>query len=183
MNEKDDKKKEKEEKEKVEVDFGVGKLTFSGLFKGINDLVDIASKLSDESGEVKKEGKIKVGKDVKGVYGVNIRTMAGGKPHVETFGNIKQTDKGPVVEEEREPVVDVFDEKDHIQVIAELPGVYKRDIQIQVQGDILKISAKSGKRRYSKEVLLPHKVKEEEGSSSYKNGILDIKLQKEGNSN
>jgi len=175
------KKEEKKEKEKVEFDFGVGKMSFSGLFKGISDLIETAAKLSDESGEIKKEGEIKFGKDLKGVYGFNIRTMAGGRPNIETFGNIKQTDKGPIVDEERDPVVDIFDEEDHILVIAEIPGVLKKDIDLDVKGDILKIYAESGKRKYSKEVLLPRKVKGEGMSSSYKNGILEIKFQKRGN--
>jgi len=173
-----DKNKKKKTNEKVEFDFGVGKMSFSNLFKGIADFIETAAKLSDESEEIKKEGKIKLGKDIRGVYGINIRTMTGGKPHFETFGNIKQTDKGPVVEEEREPVVDVFDEADYIQIIAELPGVFKKDIHLEIKGDILEISAKSEKRRYSKEVLLPHKVKKEGMISSYKNGILEVKFQK-----
>jgi len=172
------KKREEKEKEEFEVDFGIGKLTFGSLFKGINNLVDLASKLSDEAGEIKKEGEIKIGDKMKGVYGFNIRTMAGGKPIIETFGNIKETPKGPVVEEEREPMADIFDEKDHILVVVELPGVSEDDIVVEVEGDILKISAQTEDRKYSKEILLPSKVREDEMGSSYKNGILEIMLYK-----
>ncbi len=79
-------------------------------------------------------------KDVKGVYGFKISTLSGGKSVIETFGNVKETAKGPVVEEVREPMVDVFDEKDHILVIVELPGVSKENIKVEVNGDILNIS-------------------------------------------
>lgn len=176
-------KKEKKEKEEFEVDFGIGKITFGGLFKGINNLVDLASKLSDEAGEIKKEGEIKLGDKVKGVYGFNIRTMAGGKPIIETFGNIKETPKGPVVEEEREPIADIFDEKDHILVVVELPGVSEEDVVADVEGDILKITAETEDRKYSKEILLPSKVKEDKLESTYKNGILELKLIKESQKN
>ena len=39
-----------------------------------------------------------------------------------------------MVEEVREPIVDVFDEEDHILVIAELPGVSEDKIKIEVAG-------------------------------------------------
>jgi HSP20 family protein len=168
----------KEEKE-FEVDFGIGKMRFGGLFKGIGNLIDLASKLSKEAGEIKKFGEIKgLPKQAKGVYGFSVRTLAGGKPIIETFGNLRETPKGPVVEEVREPMVDVFDEKDHILVIAELPGVSEEEIKINVEGDILKLTASNKDRRYAKEVLLPAKVKEGGMKSTYKNGMLEITLPK-----
>jgi len=172
-----EKKKKEEGKEEFKIDFGLGNHgTFGGLFKGISNLIDLASKLSEKSGEIKETGEIKLGKEIKGMYGFNIRTMAGGAPKIETFGNIKKTPKGPVVEEEREPVVDIFDEKDHILIVAEVPGVREDDISFELKGDILKLSAKSGDRKYSKEILLSSKVREDKIESSYRNGILEIKL-------
>ncbi|MEA1964196.1 MAG: archaeal heat shock protein Hsp20 [Candidatus Aerophobetes bacterium] len=169
----------KEGKEGIEFDFGIGKMRFGGLFKGIGDLIDLADKLSKETGEIKKAGEIKgLPKGAKGVYGFSVRTLVGGKPLIETFGNIKKTPKGPVVEEVREPVVDVFDEKEHILIIAELPGISEENIKIDIEGDILKLSAENKDRKYAKEVLLPAKVKKETIESSYKNGILEIKLEK-----
>jgi len=117
-------------------------------------------------------------KGAKGVYGFSIRTLAG-KPVIETFGNIRETKKGPVVEEVREPIVDVFDEKDHILVIAELPGVSEDEIKIEVAGDILNLTASDRDRKYAKEILLPSKVKASSLKTSFKNGILDITLEKE----
>jgi HSP20 family protein len=83
-----------------------------------------------------------------------------------------------VVEEIREPIVDVFDEKDHILVIVELPGVTEENIKINLEGDILKLSAENKERKYAKEVLLPAQVKKESMKSSYKNGMLELKLEK-----
>jgi HSP20 family protein len=47
---KEQKKSQKTEPEKgeVEINFGVGKISFGGLFKGIGNLIDLASKLSEE---------------------------------------------------------------------------------------------------------------------------------------
>jgi HSP20 family protein len=170
---------EKNEEKEFEVDFGVGKIRFGGLFKGIGNLIDLASKLGEEAEEFKKVGEIKgLPKQAKDVYGFSVRTMVGGKPIIETFGNLKETPKGPVVEEVREPMIDVFDEKDHILVIAELPGVSEDEIKIDVEGDILKLTASNKDRKYAKEVLLPAKVKKKGMESTYRNGILEITLPK-----
>jgi HSP20 family protein len=167
----------KEEKDEIEIDFGVGKISFGGLFKGLGNLIDLASKMSEEG--VEKRGEIKgLPKGVKGVYGFSIRTLAG-KPVIESFGNIRETAKGPVVEEVREPIVDVFDEEDHILVIAELPGVSEDKIKVEVVGDILSLTASDKDKKYAKEILLPGKVKPDSVKTFYKNGILEITLKKE----
>jgi HSP20 family protein len=170
------KNKEKDE-DKVEIDFGMGKIGFGGLFKGLGNLIDLASKLSEEG--VDKKGEISgLPKGARGLYGVSIRTMAG-KPVIETFGNIRETAKGPVVEEVREPIVDVFDEKDYIRLIAELPGVSEDKIKIEVTGDILNLTTSDTDKKYAKEILLPSKVNPQSLKTTYKNGILEITLEKE----
>lgn len=174
-------KENKKEEEGLEINFGIGKLTLGGLFKGIEKLVDLAAELKEAGGEIRKEGEIDLThlkKDMKGVFGFSIRTDIGGKPIVEPFGNIKRTPKGPTVEEEREPITDVFDEKEEVRVYAEMPGVNEEDIELDLREDILDISAQSGDRKYHKELLLPAKVKPETLTSSYKNGILEVRMRK-----
>jgi len=169
--------KSKPEEKDVEIDFGMGNIGFGGIFKGLGNLIELASKLNEEG--VSRSGEIKgLPKDVKGVYGFKISTLKGGKSTIETFGNVKETAKGPVLEEVREPIVDIFDEKDHILVIVELPGVSKDNIHVEVNGDILNISTSGKVRQYAKEVLLPAKVNTETLKTAYKNGILEITLEK-----
>ena len=160
----------------IGTDFGLG-----GMFKGIGGLLDLVSKMTEEgkeeyvsSGEVEdSEGKLK------GVYGFSIRTGLGGTPVIERFGNIQETESGTVVTETREPLVDVLDERDRVVVIAELPGVEEKDIQVNVDGDILEISTSTDARRYQKEVLLPSAVDSKSLESFYRNGILEIRLAKQ----
>jgi HSP20 family protein len=167
----------KSAKDGIEIDFGIGNIGFGGLFKGIGNLIDLTSKLNEEQ---VKSGEIKgLPKDVKGVYGFRIRTMGGEKPIIETFGNVKETAKGPVVEEVREPMVDVFNEKDRLLVIVEMPGVSEDKIKVEADGDILNISASGKDRKYAKEILLPCKIKKESIKTTYKNGILEIRLSRE----
>lgn len=155
-------------------------ISFGGLFKGIGDLIDLVSQLEKEGKtEIRREGGFTgpSGK-TKAVWGFSIKTAVGGKPTVEEFGNVRKTATGPVVEEEREPIVDVFDEKEQILVIAELPGVEKENITVDVKGDILTLSAANSDRKYNKEILLSYAVDPSTLTTSYQNGILEIKIQK-----
>jgi HSP20 family protein len=172
---------EKKEQKRAEIDFGLGKISLGGIFEGIGNLIDLASKLSEETQEIKKTGEIKgLGGKAKGVYGFSVRTLVGGKPVIETFGNIKREKEGPVIEEVREPIVDVVEEKDFVRVIAELPGVSKEDVKIKISEDILNLAAEREERKYAKEILLPFSVKENPIEFSFKNGILEVKLEKKG---
>lgn len=175
-----EKKKEKPKKEGEEgvIDFGMGKISLGGIFKGLGELVDMAQKVAEKGETIRREGTIKgMGKDVRGVYGFSIRTL-GGKPIVEPFGNIKESPEGPVVEEVREPMVDVFDEKDHIRIIAEMPGVEKDDIHIDVKDEVVTLKAERGERKYKKDVALPSSVNTSTVTSAYKNGVMEIKMEK-----
>lgn len=169
------------ENEDLNVDFGIGKLSLGGLLDGIGNLVDLAAKLKEEGGQINRESEIDLGhlkKGMKGVFGFSVRTAVGGEPIVESFGNVKKTPKGPTVEEEREPIADVFNEEREIRIYVEMPGVNQRDIKLDLKEDILDISAQTGDRKYHKEILLPAKVKTETMKSSYNNGILEITAKK-----
>lgn len=174
------KKEETEEKDAgINIDFGLG-----GLFKGLGNLIDTATQLAQKGEELSKTGeirfsgldKIKGLKDLKGVYGVRVRTMADGRPSVQPFGNIKKTPEGPVVEEMREPIVDVFDGTKEIHIVAEMPGIEEKDINLELKGDILNISAEGENKKYQKEVLLSRQTKSEGMTWTYKNGMLEIKI-------
>ncbi|MDP2940163.1 MAG: Hsp20/alpha crystallin family protein, partial [Candidatus Omnitrophota bacterium] len=56
--------------------------------------------------------------------------------------------------------------------------VSQEDIKLDLKEDILDISVQSGDRKYHKEILLPAKVKPETLESSYKNGILEVRIKK-----
>jgi HSP20 family protein len=169
-----DKKKEKKDEADFDL-FGLG-----GLFKGIEKLVDLAGKL-DEKGGIKKEGEINfdhIKKGMKGVYGFTINTAGGGSPKVETFGNIKKTPEGPKVDEEREPITDIFDEKNEMVIIAEMPGIEENDLKIDLKEDMLEISAVGKNRTYRKEMLLPAKAVKTNLRHKFTNGILEIRIKK-----
>jgi HSP20 family protein len=184
MAEKRDEQKQKDENQKdekkVSIDFNLGKLSLGGLFQGIESVIDLVSRMEEvgEKERTHQETFTSPSGHVNGVYGFSVKTSLGGKSIVEPFGNMRKTSRGPVVEEERQPLVDVFDEKDHILVIAELPGVAEEQISTNVKGDILTLSAVNNDRKYYKEVVLPEDVDADSLQQKYKNGVLEIKVNK-----
>ncbi|MEM3605314.1 MAG: archaeal heat shock protein Hsp20 [Candidatus Bathyarchaeia archaeon] len=117
------------------------------------------------------------------VYGYSITIGPDNKPRIREFGNIKPSVRGfgrpsISVSEEREPLVEVISTDGEINVIAELPGVEKEDIKLQATETTLVISAESKQRKYYKEVELPEKVDPKEAKSTYKNGVLEVRLPK-----
>lgn len=160
-------------------------LETGGLFKGISSLLDLASKLAEQGGSaVTREGEIEGLKNLegaKGVFGFSVRVGGLGEGlRVEPFGNIRETESGPVVEEIREPLVDIFEEEKEISMVAELPGVEESGIEIGIEGDTLTLKAGNGGRKYSRRVKLPSPVDASKMTSAYKNGVLEIHIPKAG---
>jgi HSP20 family protein len=118
---------------------------------------------------------------VKGVYGFSVKVGLGDKGaqevKVEPFGNVRRDERSgeTVVQEIREPVVDVFEEKDHTLVVAEMPGISTKDVKLTVKDDLLTIYAEKKDKKYRKEVLLPRSYPREKMKVSCNNGILEIK--------
>lgn len=159
----------------------------SGFFSGLGGLVEQLEKLVEQSeqsgGAMHKSGDLNPGSDkrVRGVYGFTVRTALGDSVKVEPFGNIKKNQDGKLVEVQhiREPVIDVFDEPDHLLIVAEVPGITQEDVLLELQGDILVFSAEQGECKYRKEVLLPGSFSEDRMNFTCRNGILEIRLIKE----
>ncbi len=91
------------------------------------------------------------------------------------------------------PPVDIKEERDNLVVTIDLPGINKEDIKLDLKGDILEISARSGEEketekqgyirrersytRFYRAVRLPRSVKDE-GTAKMENGVLTITLPK-----
>ena len=153
-----------------------------GMLKGFGDLVERLGELAKTGEQLSQTGEIHgAGNEVKGIYGFTVKVGLGGdRPSVEPFGNIrKDRESGrTVVQEVREPVVDIFEEEDHVLVLAEMPGVSAEDVKITVEGDLLTISAERGDKKYRKEVLLPACTTREKTHVSCNNGVVEIRCQR-----
>ena len=118
------------------------------------------------------------------VYGFTLRLGPDGRPHFDQFGNTTRV--GPtlgtsaqMVPESREPITDVLEHDDHVTITAELPGVEKQDVQVYATEDQLTIKVDTAQRKYAKVVGLPARVVPTTTEATFKNGVLDVTVQKE----
>ncbi len=80
-----------------------------------------------------------------------------------------------------EPEVDVFDEGQCLLVLAERPGAREQDVEVHVNGDVLLLSTRpgpDGRRRYHRELLLPFPVESAGVRRTFRNGVLELELQR-----
>ncbi|MHA1238102.1 MAG: archaeal heat shock protein Hsp20 [Candidatus Odinarchaeia archaeon] len=169
---------------------------FREFFRNIEELMmrDLRELWEKPPENLVREKKLPDGRIVKElgpfVYGYSVKIGPDGKPEIQEFGNFKpglepvgfgsfkpRFDVG--VKEVREPLIDILEEDNKITVVAELPGVEKKDINLNVSGDILTIKVDTDKHKYFKEIKLPVKVNPETAQASYRNGVLEVILEKE----
>ena len=159
-------------------------------FSTIDEMLREMEKMMDEElknftdkvpKEYVKERKLPDGSTVKElgpfVYGYSMKIGPDGKPDIQEFGNIKPSHRGIEPSAGREPLVDVMDDKDKYRIFAELPGVEKDNIKLDVAEDSIEISTKDDKKFY-KMIPLESTVDQDSTKASYKNGVLTVELEK-----
>jgi HSP20 family protein len=155
-----------------------------GILKGLADLVEKLGDLAEKGETLSSAHQYRAGenkREIKGVYGFSIKVGLGGREtRVEPFGNIRKdaATGRAVVQEIREPLVDVFAEEDHILIVAEMPGIEEGDIQLEFGGDILTLAAERGEKKYRKEIALPQGFARERATVSCNNGIVEVRCSK-----
>ncbi len=161
---------------------GETSLGLGGIFSGLTGLVEKLNELAQTGQGLSQTGEIGGDdKGVKGIYGFTVKVGLGDQsPRVEPFGNIRRDKKTgkAVVQEVREPVVDLFEERDHLLIVAEMPGIGVKDVQLEVKDDVLTIAAARGQKKYRKEILLPGIYPREKMRMACNNGVLEIKCLK-----
>ena len=111
------------------------------------------------------------------VYGFSYTAEPGKEPVFREFGNIKPSYRGIEPSEGREPLVDVMSEKDKYKIFAELPGVEKDQVKLDVADDSVQIKTDDEKKFY-KMIYLDAPFDPESDKGSYKNSILTLELDK-----
>jgi HSP20 family protein len=159
-----------------------GDAELGGFLGGLTNLIEKLGDLAEKGKEINDLQEFGDQAGIKGVYGFTIRTGIGGERSggvkVEPFGNVRKDERTgkATVQEVIEPLVDVFEESDHVLVVAELPGVSPEDVSVELNDDILIIAAARGAKKYHKEVLLPESFSDTKMSQQCRNGVLEIKL-------
>ena len=77
---------------------------------------------------------------------------------------------------EPKPLIDIFQESSWITIIAQIAGFNRETLKIDVKDQKLTLSAKAKDRKYYKSLNLPKVVIPNVMHTTYKNGVLEIKL-------
>jgi HSP20 family protein len=114
------------------------------------------------------------------VRGYNVHIGPDGKPRIQEFGNYpKKASNGKTkLSEEREPLVDIIENHKNVAITVEVPGVEKEDVDLDVKDEKLEIKVDRPDRKYHKVINLPCNVKPKTTKATYKNGVLDIEIEK-----
>ncbi len=67
-------------------------------------------------------------------------------------------------------------ERDEVGLVLEMPGLDKKDIQINVSGRTIKIKGENKNRKYMRSYTLPRELDSDNVKASFNNGILEITL-------
>ena len=157
------------------------------LLSGLFDFLKTIEKLQEE-GKVETRKEFTTPSGSKGMFEYKVRVgeglrqkpPLGIRPGRAPIHPRKVRGKEEVIapeEAEKEHLVDVFDEKDHIKVVMELPNVKEKDVDFKIKKDVLKITAKTTEGKIEKDVKVPKDIAKIE-NVSFRNNILEIKLKK-----
>lgn len=109
-------------------------------------------------------------------YGYSMTVGPDGRPHIREYGNVRP---GLLpTADTREPLIDtIVDEKEKVlKLVAEMPGVEKKDIKVVVEGNIVNVDAEHGDKKYHTRIPIKHKVDSDSVKATYTNGILEVQF-------
>jgi HSP20 family protein len=118
-------------------------------------------------------------------YGYQITIGPNGRPKINEFGNVKLGSKGFVEQNDvREPLVDnVLNKKQNtLTITAEMPGVDKENINVNVTGQHVTLHAEKGDKKYHADIPIDINLDESTTKAVFLNGILELKIKLKENS-
>jgi HSP20 family protein len=66
--------------------------------------------------------------------------------------------------------------KNALVVTAEMPGITKQDVKVELEEGLITIHAEKGQKKYHTEVPINTELDADSANASYTNGILELKI-------
>lgn len=160
-----------------------------GLFEGVSNLLGRLSDLAEKGKELKRTQQFQspTGKDGTASYGFSVKfasdaqqdSDSGVQPLVKTVNSKGKAKEAKTKTEDREPQVDLFEETDHISIVAELPGVTLDSLSLDFKDKELNLVGCSPRVRFSKSIELPRTFGPDDVTLEMNNGVVEIRLRKQ----
>lgn len=172
------------------------------------DFADMHKRMDDVFKQAMDGKPEKPGKGGPFVYGFSMRQGPDGVPHIQEFGNVSSEmmrrfrpagalpsegacapgepcttgeipkDLRPIGELIREPLTDIIEHDKYLSITMELPGVEKKEIDLNSHGHELEVSIDNPVRKYYKKLSLPTEVEPKSITANFKNGVLEVQLKR-----
>ncbi|MFQ5800926.1 MAG: archaeal heat shock protein Hsp20 [Candidatus Hydrothermarchaeales archaeon] len=118
-------------------------------------------------------------RDIEGplYYGFSMHVGPEGIPKITHFGNVRPEIAGHIYSDSREAFCDVIvdDKAKEVIVTLEMPGVEKKDINLETTENSVEVKTETETRKYHKKIPLEQEIKPDTAKASYNNGVLEIK--------
>ena len=114
------------------------------------------------------------------IYGWSYHIGPDGQPHYQEFSNVPELTQqsSPKLSGKTEPFIDIIESEKELYITAELPGIAKEDIDVELTKDTLILTVKHPERGFKKELQLPAEINKNPVEAKYNNGVLSITLEK-----
>lgn len=169
------------------LDDGRANVPLGGLLDGMANLIGKLGELAEKGQELKRSGQFESDdkQSIAGSYGFSVKFGAGRSSDdaikVTPMVADKPKRSSPPARESREPHVDVFDETDHVLIIAEMPGVSEEQIELEFEQTQLTLIGVSPRIRFEKRIELGRVFEPSDVTTGINNGIVEIRLNRAPN--
>jgi HSP20 family protein len=114
--------------------------------------------------------------------------------HLIPWPRLWGAERWPAAAELHVPAVDVYEQDDEVVVKAEIPGMSKEDIEVNLSDSVLTLKGEKKKEEeikergyyrcersfgaFSRTIRLPSEVKTDQAKATFKDGVLEVRLPK-----
>ena len=112
------------------------------------------------------------------VKGFFVRSDSDGKPKILGLDGQQPLQEEEEFCDEEVPLIDFVEDDEALVVLVALPGVKKDAINLRVTESWLQVSVDAADFDWCDELKFPVKVKPKSACASYRNGVLEVRLEK-----
>jgi HSP20 family protein len=147
---------------------------FSDIYEELEKLGDLIDETVQKAFENSEKTPVRRNR----IQGFSIKIGPDGKPRIHEFNSRQPRQNEPEIGDDPEPLVDFIEEENKLVVLAALQGVKKDEIDLRITENCLTVSVDAADFEWYNELKLPTKVDPKSARASYKNGVLEIKINK-----